>query len=264
MTAQNISIIGGGNMGTAIAEGLIRSGVFAPGQITISDIRHKHLEHLKAKGVQLVSDNAEAVRNAHILLLAVKPYHVNQILEQVKPSLDLNKHIIVSIAAGVSCTQIQEQLGRFPIFRLMPNTAIAIQQSITCISSLNATKEQENLIVDILNHLGKTAIISEDLMNAATVLGSCGTAFALRFLRASMQAGIEIGFNSELAQLISAQTLLGAAQLILESGKHPEQEIDKVTTPQGITIVGLNEMEHQGFSSALIKGVITSYNKLKK
>ena len=106
--------------------------------------------------------------------------------------------------------------------------------------------------------------IPEDLINAATVLGSCGTAYALRFLRASIQGGIEIGFHAEMAQLIASQTILGAAKLILATGHHPEQEIDRVTTPQGITIVGLNEMEHQGFSSALIKGVITSYNKIKK
>jgi pyrroline-5-carboxylate reductase len=95
-------------------------------------------------------------------------------------------------------------------------------------------------------------------------LGACGIAFALRFMRAAMQGGIEIGFGSELSQFITAQTLMGASKLILESGHHPEKEIDKVTTPQGITISGLNEMEHQGFSSALIKGLLTSFNKLKK
>lgn len=264
MNNHTFSIIGGGNMGSAIAEGLIKSGLFQPENILISDIRQKHLAHLKDKGVQVISDNAEAVKKASIVLLAIKPYHANQILNEIKVSLNPSKHLLLSIAAGVSCVQIQEVVGNMPIFRIMPNTAISIRESMTCISVLNATSEQEELVVNIFNHLGKTAIIGEDLMNAATVLGSCGTAFALRFLRASMQGGIEIGFNSELAQLISAQTVLGAAKLILESGRHPEQEIDKVTTPQGITIVGLNEMEHQGFSSALIKGVITSYGKLKK
>jgi pyrroline-5-carboxylate reductase len=264
MINYTISIIGGGNMGTAIAEGLIKSKLFKPENIIISDIRQKHLEGLKEKGVQITSDNKEAVSKATIVLLAIKPYHVDQILGDIKGSLQPSKHILLSIAAGVGCAQLQEGAGKMPVFRIMPNTAISIQESMTCISHINATAEQEEMVVNIFNHLGKTAIINEELMNAATVLGSCGTAFALRFLRASMQGGIEIGFNSELAQLISAQTVLGAAKLILESGRHPEQEIDKVTTPQGITIVGLNEMEHQGFSSALIKGVITSYGKLKK
>jgi pyrroline-5-carboxylate reductase len=135
---------------------------------------------------------------------------------------------------------------------------------MTCIAEANSTKEQQEKVLQIFNQLGKTVFIDESLIDAATVLGSCGTAYALRYLRASIQGGIEIGFNAEMAQLIVAQTTLGAAKLILETGNHPEQEIDRVTTPKGITIVGLNEMEHQGFSSALIKGVITSYNKVKK
>lgn len=264
MNNQTFSIIGGGNMGTAIAEGLIKSGLFKPENIIVSDIRQKQLSGLKEKGVHVVSDNVEAVKKASIFMLAVKPYQVGQILEQVKGAINPFTQILLSIAAGVTCAQIEDVVGKMPIFRLIPNTAISIQESMTCISVANVKPDQEEMILDIFNKLGKAVVINEDLMNAATVIGSCGTAFALRFLRASMQGGIEIGFNSELAQLISAQTILGASKLILESGRHPEQEIDKVTTPQGITIVGLNEMEHQGFSSALIKGVITSFGKLKK
>ncbi len=264
MNNQIFSIIGGGNMGAAIAEGLIKSGLFQPSNIIVSDIRQKQLSFLKEKGVQVISDNVEAVKKANIILLAVKPYHINLVLDQIKSFLDPEKQLLLSIAAGITCAQILESVGIMPIFRIIPNTAISIQESMTCMSVVNVTPEQEELVVNIFNQLGKTVVINEDLMNAATVIGSCGTAFALRFLRASMQGGIEIGFNSELAQLISAQTILGASKLILESGRHPEQEIDKVTTPQGITIVGLNEMEHQGFSSALIKGVITSFSKLKK
>lgn len=264
MNNHTFSIIGGGNMGTAIAEGLIKSGLFKPENIIVADIRNKHLTSLKEKGVHVITDNKEAAKKASILMLAVKPYHVKPVLEEIKSSIDSSKQILLSIAAGVTCAQIEEVVGKMPIFRLIPNTAISIQESMTCISVANVKPDQEELVVNIFNKLGKAVVIGEELMNAATVIGSCGTAFALRFLRASMQGGIEIGFNSELAQLISAQTIMGASKLILESGRHPEQEIDKVTTPQGITIVGLNEMEHQGFSSALIKGVITSYGKLKK
>lgn len=264
MDKKIISIIGGGNMGTAIAEGLIKSGQFKPENIIVSDIRQKQLSALKEQGVQVISDNVEAVKKASILLLAVKPYQVKPVLDQVKSAIKPEKQLMLSIAAGVTCAQIEESVGKMPIFRIIPNTAISIQESMTCISVANVTPEQEEKVVSMFNQLGKAVVIAEELMNAATVIGSCGTAFALRYMRASMQAGIEIGFNSELAQLISAQTVLGAAKLIIESGRHPEQEIDKVTTPQGITIVGLNEMEHQGFSSALIKGVITSFGKLKK
>lgn len=264
MKNQTFSIIGGGNMGTAIAEGLVKSGLYKPENIIISDIRQKQLSGLKEKGVQVISDNVEAARKAAMILLAVKPYQVKPVLDQIKSVLNSSSQLMLSIAAGVTCAQIEEAVGKMPIFRIIPNTAISIQESMTCISTANVSAEQEELVVNIFNQLGKAVVIGEELMNAATVIGSCGTAFALRYLRASMQAGIEIGFNSELAQLISAQTVLGAAKLIIESGHHPEQEIDKVTTPQGITIVGLNEMEHQGFSSALIKGVITSFGKLKK
>ncbi len=251
-------------MGSAIAEGLIKSGLYKPEDIIISDIRQKQLAGLKEKGVQVISDNVEAVKKASLVLLAVKPYQVKPVLEQVKPEIKPQSQLLLSIAAGITCAQIEESVGKMPIFRIIPNTAISIQESMTCISVANVLPEQEEFVLNIFNQLGKAVVIAEELMNAATVIGSCGTAFALRYMRASMQGGIEIGFNSELAQLISAQTVLGAAKLIIESGRHPEQEIDKVTTPQGLTIVGLNEMEHQGFSSALIKGVMASFGKLKK
>ena len=150
----------------------------------------------------------------------------------------------------------------FTLFRAMPNTAIAIRESITCICKHNAGDEDAKYISDLFNQLGKTVFIEEKLMDAATVLGACGTAYAMRYIRANIQGGIEIGFDAATASLIAAQTVKGAAQLLLTKHTHPEQEIDKVTTPKGCTIAGLNEMEHQGFSSSLIKGVITSYKKI--
>ena len=146
----------------------------------------------------------------------------------------------------------------------MPNTAIALGQSMTCISTNNAGSNVEKEVLDIFGSMGKAIMVTEDLMGSATVLAACGIAFALRFMRAASQGGIEIGFGAELSTLIAAQTLKGASELILSSGHHPEREIDKVTTPQGITISGLNEMEHNGFSSALIKGLLTSYNKIAR
>jgi pyrroline-5-carboxylate reductase len=146
----------------------------------------------------------------------------------------------------------------------MPNTAVAIGESMTCICSSNTNAEQQQLIEDLFNNLGKVVFIEEALMEAATVLGACGIAYALRFIRAKIQGGIEIGFDAKTATLIAAQTVKGAAALLIENGHHPEYEIDKVTTPKGCTIAGLNEMEHQGFSSSLIKGINTSYKKIEK
>jgi len=150
----------------------------------------------------------------------------------------------------------------FTLFRAMPNTAIAIRESITCISHHNATEPQIEFVKNLFDQLGKTVLIEEKLMDAATVLGACGTAYAMRYIRANIQGGIEIGFSAATASLIAAQTVKGAAELLLQKNTHPEQEIDKVTTPKGCTIAGLNEMEHQGFSSSLIKGLVTSYKKI--
>ena len=144
----------------------------------------------------------------------------------------------------------------------MPNTAIAIQESITCISSKGNSEDDKHYVDELFSRLGKIAHINENLMNAATVLGACGTAFAMRYIRANIQGGIEIGFDAATASLIAAQTVKGAAELLLTTHTHPEQEIDKVTTPKGCTIAGLNEMEHQGFSSSLIKGIAASFARI--
>jgi pyrroline-5-carboxylate reductase len=144
----------------------------------------------------------------------------------------------------------------------MPNTAIAIQESVTCLCQQGATDNQINYVKELFDQLGITIPIEEKLMDAATVLGACGIAFALRFIRAATQGGIEIGFDAKTASLIAAQTVKGSAELLLKLNRHPEEEIDKVTTPKGCTIVGLNEMEHQGFSSSLIRGIGASYKKI--
>ena len=174
-------------------------------------------------------------------------------------------HILVSVVTGVLIKDIEDSIKKkLPVCRAMPNTAIAIQESMTCLSFNNATEKQTGYVKDLFSVLGKVTIINENLMDAATVLGACGTAYAMRYIRANIQGGIEIGFDAATASLIAAQTVKGAAELLLEKGSHPEQEIDKVTTPKGCTIAGLNEMEHQGFSSSLIKGIATSYNKIVK
>jgi pyrroline-5-carboxylate reductase len=171
----------------------------------------------------------------------------------------------VSVATGVLISELQEMIKKnIPIFRAMPNTAISIEQSMTCLSYTNANESQAATIEKMFSSLGRVVVIDEKLMEAATILGACGTAYAMRFIRASIQGGIEIGFDVATASLIVEQTVKGAAELLMQKGTHPEQEIDKVTTPKGCTIAGLNEMEHQGFSSSLIKGIALSYKKIEK
>jgi pyrroline-5-carboxylate reductase len=261
--SNKIAIIGGGNLGTAIAEGLISSGFISAENIIITKRNISALSALAEKGVHVTDNNKEAVSNASHIIFAVKPFQVKEILLQLKPVLSEKKHILVSVCTGVWIKEIQDLLGNgFTIFRAMPNTAIAIQQSITCICKHNAADEETKYIEQLFNQLGKTVFIEEKLMDAATVLGACGTAYAMRYIRANIQGGIEIGFDAKTATLIAAQTVKGAAELLLTRHTHPEQEIDKVTTPKGCTIAGLNEMEHQGFSSSLIKGIVTSYRKI--
>src|SRR6185312_7585168 len=261
---KKIAIIGGGNLGTAIAEGLLKSKFCKSSDITITKRKVATLENLKNMGVNVTSDNAEAVRKSELVILAVKPYQVSDVLNSFKKELSA-KHILVSVVTSVLISEISAIVKmKLPLFRAMPNTAIAIQESMTCFSFTNAATAQINVVKNLFSTLGEVVMIDEKLMEAATVLGACGTAYAMRYIRANIQGGIEIGFDAATASLIAAQTVKGAAELLLQKGSHPEQEIDKVTTPKGCTIAGLNEMEHQGFSSSLIKGIAVSYKKIAK
>ena len=263
--SKKIAIIGGGNLGAAIADGLIQSEFSRPVEISITRRNLAPLSRFAERGCMVHSDNKKAVKNAEIIILAVKPYNFEDIIGQLKSVLDPKKHVVVSVITGVWIEQLQKAIGKpVPVFRAMPNTAIAIQQSMTCLAHSGATTSQLNYIQQLFDQLGKTIMIDEKLMDAATILGACGTAYAMRYIRANIQGGVEIGFDATTASLIAAQTVKGAAQLLLEKGSHPEHEIDKVTTPKGCTIAGLNEMEHQGFSSSLIRGVVASYKKIAK
>ncbi len=249
-------------MGGAIAVGLLKSGFVPASGILVSDRKESALSKFNELGINTFHDNLEAAKNADVVIIAVKPYHIEGVINEIKPELSAAK-ILISIVAGVGIDDLGEMAGDdIPIFRVMPNTAIALQESLTCISSNGNTGPYKSYVVDLFNKLGKTVEIQEELMAAATVLSSCGIAYALRYIRAAMQGGIEIGFGAEMAQFITAQTVKGATELVLQSGNHPEREIDKVTTPRGVTITGLNEMEHKGFSSSLIQGVVASYKKI--
>ena len=259
---KSIAIIGCGNLGRSIAEGLM-DAEHQDYHVYATRRNLDAIDHLRARGVVLTSDNREAVAAADVVLLTVKPYNVDKILKEVKDLLQPERHVLISAASGVTSAMIRSQVGEaMPVYRAMPNTATLVKESITCVSHDNGTAEQLGLVVHLFSHVGKAIVIDEHLMEAATVLGACGIAYAMRFIRAMTQGGIQIGFSAELASLIASQTVKGAAQLLLEGDSHPESEIDKVTTPKGCTIVGLNEMEHAGFSSSLIKGIVSSFDAI--
>ena len=257
---MKITIIGSGNIGSALVDGLLREGFMAAGDIILTDISHEALFPYTAKGVCTMQNNVEATKNADIVVLCVKPYLVCDVIKEILPSLSGNA-LLVSLATGITLNQLKLYAGNRPLFRAIPNTAMTVCQSMTCIAaSDNTDAAQTSTVSELFSRLGKVMMIDESLMNAATVIASCGTAFAMRYLRASTTAGVEIGFRPALAQKLITQTMLGAAMLITETGNHPEAEIDKVTTPKGITIKGLNEMEHAGFSSAVVQGIRAVYD----
>ena len=260
---MNIAILGGGNLGAAIAQGIVKAKISAPNQVYVTRRHTSKLEELKALGFAVTTDNKEAVKASSVIILCVQPKQLSGILKEINGALDTSKHVLVSTITGVSTEEIAQQApAGITIVRAMPNTAAAIGASMTCLCTTNASEKQMADIQFIFNSLGETLVIEERLMKAATVLAASGIAFFMRYLRAATQGGIQLGFDSEESQLIARQTAKGAAMLLQMHHSHPEVEIDKVTTPEGCTIEGLNEMEHQGLSSALIKGIVASYEKI--
>lgn len=260
MSSLKITIIGGGNLGSSIANGLTEAGK-NPAEITITRRQIEKLSQLQNKGVHVSTDNRTAIEKAEVIILCVLPQKVNEVLDEINSFVKPNQ-LIVSTVSGITIEEIQKRIqAKVEIVRAMPNTAIAIRESMTCIAGRNKNSESVKIAQKIFNDLGKVIIINEDQMTSATALCACGIAFFLRAIRAASQGGIEIDFHSEEALLMAAQTAKGAASLLLHNESHPEDEIDKVTSPKGCTIAGLNQMEHAGFSSAFIKGIVTSAQK---
>lgn len=265
MKGKTIAILGAGNLGLAISKGLDNGGLLNANKMILTRRNIKSLQHIDHPAISVTNSNMEAAKAADIIILAVQPNQLKELLEEIEAVLQPEKHLLISVITAVSISNIENSVGsQFPIIRAMPNTAIAVRQSMTCIASNKSGKGEIPVVETIFNCVGKSMIIEEDLMQAATVVCASGIAFWMRFIRATTQGGVQLGFDAEDAQQIAVQTCLGAASLLANNNSHPESEIDKVTTPQGCTISGLNEMEHNGLSSALIKGLITSYDRINK
>ena len=253
-------IIGGGNLGVSIALGL--SKFSKSNQVTITRRNTASILYLEQLGITVSTDNKHNIQDADVIILTIKPYQVSAVFAEILPVIS-NK-VIASAVSGLSIENLQNKIGESnSVIRIMPNIAAQFGASATCIAFNEKDKDKAQKVMTLFQALGTAPIIDEKLMDAATVLAASGTAFALRYIRASMQAGIEIGFDWQTALAISAQTVKGAAEMILEEHIHPEQLIDRVTTPQGCTIAGLNEMEMHGFSSSLIRGIKTSLKQIK-
>ena len=260
--SYEIAIIGAGNLGIAIAEGIADAGLLSASQITLTRRRTHLLDHMKQKGFRVEADNIKAIRSAAVVFIAVEPQQVDMLLEKLGDTFDAKRQIVVSVATGVSISQLRQRLGAdIRILRAMPNTAIAVRESMTCVATDSPEDQDTAFALGLFESVGSVMTISEEVMNAATALGACGIAFFLQAIRAASQGGVEIGFSAADALAITVQTAKGAAELLSKAGSHPAQEIDKVTTPRGCTITGLNELEHEGFGSALIRGIKASERK---
>jgi pyrroline-5-carboxylate reductase len=263
---MKIAILGTGNLGHSIAMGILSQSNFNVKNLYLTKRNIKSLEQWnKLPDVKTSTDNKKAVRFSDIIIVAVQPKQLQGLLEEIKPQLNSKRHIIISVVTGRKIKEIESVIGKgYPVIRSMPNTAISVGQSMTCLSTNAKGMDSIELAKTVFKSVGQTLCIDEKLMQTATVICASGIAFWMRLIRATSQGAVQLGFDAEEAQELSMQTALGAASLLIKSGNHPEQEIDKVTTPNGCTIEGLNEMEHQGMSSSLIKGLVASYEKINQ
>jgi pyrroline-5-carboxylate reductase len=253
---KKITIIGSGNIGLSLAKGLVNKGYCKADQLTLTRRNLKLMTVEIAAGFNVSDNNIVAIYDADIVVLAVLPQQLKKVLEEIASSINPEKQLVISVVSGVTCADVRKEIGNnVQVIRAMPNTAIAIGQSMTCIASDNAIEKNIKEVTTLFETVGAVVTINEDLMTSATALCACGIAFFLRSIRAASQGGVEIGFHAHDALKMAVQTAKGAADLLLLKQTHPESEIDKVTSPKGCTIAGLNEMEHNGFSSAFIKGI---------
>ena len=258
---MKIAIIGTGNLGLSIAKGVLHSNGATSMYMTKRNVAP--IKEFESYGnVTVTSDNREAVQNSDILIFAVQPSHFTSILENIKDLLT-EKHVVISTITGFSIAKMEAIIGAENyIIRSMPNTAISVGKSMTCLCSNKMGSKRIDLAIAIFNRMGHSLQIPEEQMQAATVICASGIAFWMRLIRATTQGAIQLGFDAKEAQELAMHTCNGAASLLIESGNHPEEEIDRVTTPMGCTIKGLNEMEHQGLSSSLIRGIVASFDKI--
>ncbi len=256
---MKIAIIGAGAMGGAMADGFIKSGAVKPADISVANPTAQKLEHFALQGASVTTDNKTAADGADIIVIAVKPWLVEQVVNELKPVLNYTRQTVITVAAGISGSQFTAWLKKDDAvpqtFIVIPNTAIAVLASMTFIVPVNATADTTATIKALFDSVGQAMVTDERHLGAGMTLASCGIAYAMRYVRAAAEGGVELGFKANMAKDIVLQTMKGAVELLQANGNHPEAEIDKVCTPGGLTIRGLNEMEHAGFTSAVIRGL---------
>jgi pyrroline-5-carboxylate reductase len=263
-SSQPIAVLGAGNLGSAIARGIVRSGYRRAEDVHLTHLQPDELAGLAASGHPTGSDNVAAVARARLVIVSVQPQDVEELVTGISSALDPSRHVLVSTATGVTLDTLRASAGPdIALVRVMPNLGIQTLNSMTCLASEPDSAHALGEVEELFGVLGETIRIKEENMDAATALCASGIAFFLRAIRAAAQGGIEIGFHADEAIRMAAQTAKGAAELLLVNRTHPEVEIDRVTTPNGCTIAGLNEMESRGFTSALVRGIVVSAHRAR-
>jgi len=258
---MRIAVIGAGAMGGSTVQGMLKCKSIRPSDISVSDPNQKVIDNFASTGVSVSTDNAAAVNGADIVMVFVKPWLVEQVIKGIKEAMNYEKQLLVVIAAGVKGSDIMDWAFKndgteAQILLAIPNIAIAEKASMTFLVPVTASPESTATVKGLFDELGETIVTEERLLGAGTTLASCGIAYAMRYIRAASEGGVQLGFKAHDAQQIVMQTVKGAVLQLQASGMHPEEAIDLVCTPGGVTIKGLNEMEHNGFTSSVIKGLL--------
>ncbi len=253
---KKISFIGAGNMGKAMLEGVVKSGVTACENIMVFDVNQKSLDAVKSKlNVNITTDSKEAVEFADVVIFAVKPNIIEDCLSGIKDYVGANR-IVVSIAAAFSIECIEKAVGYDKkVIRVMPNTPALVGEGMSAISkNANISDEDIEAVLEIFNSFGQAEVVPETLMDAVTGVSGSGPAYAFMFIEAMADTAVLYGMPRAQAYKFAAQTVLGAAKMVLETGKHPGELKDMVCSPGGTTIVAVEKLEECGLRSAVMKG----------
>ncbi len=266
LAGKRLAIIGAGAMGSALVRGLIQSGKLKADQIVASDIDEERLKQLQPFGVQTTNDNKLAVQQSDVALLCVKPQVMDEVLAEISPAVDPKKHCVISIAAGIPISRLESALPEgTPVVRVMPNTPTQVLAGASAIAlGTNATELHRQIAHEIFSAVGLVIDVPEKLIDAVTALSGSGPAYVFVFAEALADAGVNLGLPRAVALKLAAQTLLGAAKMLLETGKHPAELKDMVTSPGGTTIAALSVLERKAFRGAIIEAVTVAHQRAKE
>jgi pyrroline-5-carboxylate reductase len=257
MLERTIAFLGTGNMAEAIIKGLLRAGIARPEGIIGTGRRAERLEELKrVYGIRTTQDNLAAAREADIIVLSVKPQAMDKLVVQVAPALDHRK-LIISVAAGVPIAALERRLGAGArIIRTMPNTPSLVGAGACALARGEHASEEDLAVASrIFQAVGTTTVVEENLLDAVTGLSGSGPAYVFLVIEALSDAGVKVGLPRYTALKLAAQTVLGSAQLLIETNAHPGQLKDQVTSPGGTAIAGLHTLEAGGLRTTLINAV---------